>query len=358
MKNTNKISIYSLGLGLLSLAAMAQENNRWQDYFAYNNIKAIKQSKQEVLAATSSGLFYYNPIDQNTRKMSKVHGLHEVGINAFDINQNTGKMLIGYTSGNLDVVDNGQITYVLDIARFQSFVGDKNINHINIKDGDALVCTNYGFSIFDLNRKEFRQSAFLKEGNNYVPVSKGVFFQDKIYIITAKGLYSHKNDDNISLFSTWKQELAGNFTGLSVGTSVVAATATQVFSLQNNLFTNLAGTFSSVNNLSANGDDLVVSENNKAQYFRNLVFERSLDYSSKISGASLVEGKIYAATKDAGMIDETQISRKPDGPYNNKTSKITLYKGKEIVKRNVDSDIAVDELINLLKENEAWSEPG
>jgi (E)-4-hydroxy-3-methylbut-2-enyl-diphosphate synthase len=37
--------------------------------------------------------------------------------------------------------------------------------------------------------------------------------------------------------------------------------------------------------------------------------------------------------------------------------KITLYKGKDIIKRNVNSDIAVDELINLLKENDAWVEP-
>ncbi len=37
--------------------------------------------------------------------------------------------------------------------------------------------------------------------------------------------------------------------------------------------------------------------------------------------------------------------------------KITLYKGKEVVKRNIDSAIAVDELINLLKENEAWVTP-
>jgi (E)-4-hydroxy-3-methylbut-2-enyl-diphosphate synthase len=36
--------------------------------------------------------------------------------------------------------------------------------------------------------------------------------------------------------------------------------------------------------------------------------------------------------------------------------KITLYKGKEVVKRNIDSNIAVDELINLLKENEVWVE--
>jgi (E)-4-hydroxy-3-methylbut-2-enyl-diphosphate synthase len=34
--------------------------------------------------------------------------------------------------------------------------------------------------------------------------------------------------------------------------------------------------------------------------------------------------------------------------------KITLYKGKEVMKRNIDSDVAVDELILLLKEHNAW----
>ncbi len=37
--------------------------------------------------------------------------------------------------------------------------------------------------------------------------------------------------------------------------------------------------------------------------------------------------------------------------------KITLYKGKEIVKKGVPAAVAVDELINLLKENGAWVEP-
>jgi (E)-4-hydroxy-3-methylbut-2-enyl-diphosphate synthase len=36
--------------------------------------------------------------------------------------------------------------------------------------------------------------------------------------------------------------------------------------------------------------------------------------------------------------------------------KITLYKGKEVVKRNVNSEVAVEELITLLKENDAWVE--
>lgn len=37
--------------------------------------------------------------------------------------------------------------------------------------------------------------------------------------------------------------------------------------------------------------------------------------------------------------------------------KITLYKGKEIMKRNVNSEVAVDELIGLLKESGAWINP-
>jgi len=37
--------------------------------------------------------------------------------------------------------------------------------------------------------------------------------------------------------------------------------------------------------------------------------------------------------------------------------KITLYRGKEVVKKSVDSEVAVDELIDLLKESGAWVEP-
>ena len=37
--------------------------------------------------------------------------------------------------------------------------------------------------------------------------------------------------------------------------------------------------------------------------------------------------------------------------------KITLYRGKEIVRRNVNSDNAVKELIEIIRENGCWFEP-
>jgi (E)-4-hydroxy-3-methylbut-2-enyl-diphosphate synthase len=39
------------------------------------------------------------------------------------------------------------------------------------------------------------------------------------------------------------------------------------------------------------------------------------------------------------------------------TGKITLYRGKEIVRRNVNSDNAVDELIDIIRENGRWIDP-
>lgn len=37
--------------------------------------------------------------------------------------------------------------------------------------------------------------------------------------------------------------------------------------------------------------------------------------------------------------------------------KITLYKGKEVVKKNISSEFALDELINIIKEDGSWTEP-
>jgi (E)-4-hydroxy-3-methylbut-2-enyl-diphosphate synthase len=37
--------------------------------------------------------------------------------------------------------------------------------------------------------------------------------------------------------------------------------------------------------------------------------------------------------------------------------KITLYKGKEVVKKAVQSELAVQELIEIIKQNGDWTEP-
>ena len=39
------------------------------------------------------------------------------------------------------------------------------------------------------------------------------------------------------------------------------------------------------------------------------------------------------------------------------TNKISLYRGQEVVKKNIPSEKAVDDLIELIKSEGMWSEP-
>ena len=74
-------------------------------------------------------------------------------ISAFDYNPDTKIALIGYKSGNLDVVTEDGVTYVVDIPLSQSYIGSKVINHISINGDKAVISVGYGVSIFDLTKK-------------------------------------------------------------------------------------------------------------------------------------------------------------------------------------------------------------
>ena len=63
--------------------------------------------------------------------------------------------------------------------------------------------------------------------------------------------------------------------------------------------------------------------------------------------------KIYNQTVNGlGEMADADFGYVGSGP-----GKITLYRNKDVVKKNVDSEVAVDELINLLKDSGAWVEP-
>ena len=82
---------------------------------------------------------------------------------------------------------------------------------------------------------------------------------------------------------------------------------------------------------------------------------------SAISGACLALGYMTILGEEPKIVNLNLVSGEPGTALNpfifiDSSGKITLYKGKEIVKRNVPSEIAVEELINLLKENDVWIE--
>ena len=79
------------------------------------------------------------PFLVKSQNCQKANGLHEVKISAFDYNPDTKIALIGYKSGNLDVVTEDGVTYVVDIPLSQSYTGSKVINHISINGDKAVI---------------------------------------------------------------------------------------------------------------------------------------------------------------------------------------------------------------------------
>jgi 4-hydroxy-3-methylbut-2-en-1-yl diphosphate synthase IspG/GcpE len=67
---------------------------------------------------------------------------------------------------------------------------------------------------------------------------------------------------------------------------------------------------------------------------------------------SIEKYNVQTNCKSPGEMADADFGYVGSGP-----GKITLYRSKEVVKKNVDSEVAVDELINLLKESGAWVEP-
>lgn len=97
--------IFSVVLLIVSIISFSQfKTSKWTDLFSYNNVIAFKERNGKIIAASENGVFYYDTISGEIKKLSKANGLHEVKITAFDYNPETNIALGGYKSGNLDVI--------------------------------------------------------------------------------------------------------------------------------------------------------------------------------------------------------------------------------------------------------------
>lgn len=318
--------LYTFILMLCALCSNAQNitSSRWSDLFSYNNVLQIRQKNDGTLiAATQNGIFFYNPASGEVSKLSKANGLHEVKISAFDYNSETGTGLVGYTSGNMDVISEDGIQYVVDIPLSSGFTGNKKINHIFIKGDKAVISANYGISIFNLDKKEFGDTTFFLEGSVYTAANEAVIFGDKVYAATAKGIKSHAIENSLfSIYSYWETDQAGNFTQISTdGNLMVGATSSQLYKNTGSGFSSVSGSFE-IKDVAVIGGQILVTENKKVSLLGPV--GRSYQSEEVLNTAWYTSSGIFSGSQASGILNESSQSFKPDGPYDNRSYKIAL----------------------------------
>lgn len=309
---------------LLFINAFAQNNSKWSDLFSYNNVLAFKENNGKIIAATENGVFYYDTTSGEIKKLSKANGLHEVKISAFDYNPETNVAIIGYQSGNLDVVTDDAITYVVDIPLSQSYTGSKSINNISINGDKAVISVGYGVSIFNVNRKEFRDTCFFFNGSTYEKVLEATIKDDVVYAVTGSSLKYHPLDVTFSVYTSWSS-VAGAYTQIDSKDILALATNTNVYYGNVGGFVAIPQSFTKVKDVRLKNSNIVIADLNKVYVYNTSgVLQKTVDISEEVNTANIIGNTVYTGTQFSGIYDENKNSYKPDGPYSNISYKVNL----------------------------------
>lgn len=179
----------------------------WTTHAPGAKVINVEQLGEIIYAATPYELFYYNTGDNSINKLTKVNGLSDFGISVMRYNPYNGKIFIGYTNSNIDIIDkDGNIRNLNDI-KLKNILGNKNINDIYFINDMAYVCCGFGIVVIDMTRMEVKDTYIIGGKGSYLNINDITLYDDKLYAATSKGIYYADYDNkNLADFSQWTHD--------------------------------------------------------------------------------------------------------------------------------------------------------
>jgi len=309
----------------LSIVINAQNTSKWSDLFSYNNVLAIREDSDRLIAATENGIFYYTPSSGEIKKLSKANGLHDVKITAFDYNPETRMGLIGYKNGGMDVITPNGIFYIVDIPIANGYIGDKRINHISIKGDQAIISVGYGVSIFNLGKREFGDTTFFSNAGVFTMAKEAGIVDNTVYVATNNGIIYHEINTTFPVFSSWKTLVSGNFSNVATKDFLAFSNGNQVrYGNPSNLST-LSRSFNNIKDIVIDKQKILVADDSALyQFSNNGMLEQTINHTERINTGTFYNNNLYTGSVFSGILDKNKASFKPDGPYSNTSYKLSL----------------------------------
>jgi hypothetical protein len=315
----------------ISFMAIAQNtNSRWNDHFSYSSIRHIWEINGLLFCSAENGLFTYDLQSGEIHKISKVNELNDVGISAFGYSRELDLMLIGYDRGEMDIIGEEETTNLLEIPLHQSYTGSKIVNHIYPEGNAAIISGEFGIATFSLENHEFMETTYFNSGGYSFGVKESTVLDGIIYSASDAGVFIHALNEFTADFSSWERQFdipnspfqnIVNFQG-----NIFTSTWDRVYRFDGQNWT-LFGTYPALMDITVNGNVMsLVSLNNVVNLNENLTVIDSVPFNLNIRTALKVGNTTYGGSLFDGLLNGTQ-SIMPDGPYNNKSWKITTFKG-------------------------------
>ena len=142
--------IFIVAVAFCCCKSVLAQVGTWKNYLAYSDIQDVKRGGNTLYVLASNDLYSYNENDNSITTYDKVNGLNDCNISHIEWNSSQRKLLIVYSSYNIDILDaGGNITNVSDYYN-ASVSGSKDVYSIYMKDRFAYISTGFGIVKLDM----------------------------------------------------------------------------------------------------------------------------------------------------------------------------------------------------------------
>ncbi len=199
-----RIRTTGLFLGLLfSFVAGAMPIGTWNIHLPYYECKEVTYSANYVWSATDNSLFKMSKADFTTEKITKIEGLSDLAIGTIEYNPVNDVLIVGYQSGNVDIIKGTKVYNLPDIKRSQ-IVANKTINSVYFIGTYAYLSTGFGIVVIDTDRNEIKDTYLIGPNGAYMAVYDITSDGTSFFVATANGLYTASmSDPFLANFASW-----------------------------------------------------------------------------------------------------------------------------------------------------------
>lgn len=325
------ILLLAMGLEISNSQAQLIQTGQWRSHLSYKDAKICEASNRYVYAASQQGFFRVLNASNEIEKLGKSEGFHGAEVSALFYFKDKDILLIGYSDGNIDLLNNDQT--IVNIPGFYAKLlqGDKSILHAYFSGNNALVSTYFGLLVIDLTNNEINDS-YSSIGPNgiSIPVLSSLIVGDSVYIGTDKGIRFAKWSRLVNLndFTQWSWLFEGKpCTFLSpLGQKIVFESDSFVYSIEKGISALLLPDKRGVARIWNNEFGThVVRGGNIYTYYNGTIVKESINL---VVGATQFKDKLFwfCTGIGPGLIKKApggEIAFMPDGPSDPSIFKMT-----------------------------------
>jgi hypothetical protein len=199
--------IFFFSLLIIGITARGQDVplGSWKDYLSYRNGITVTMGKNIVYCVAGSGIFSYNLNDNSVEKLNKVTGLSDVDPTVARCSPDGKTLIIGYTDGNMDLLQNNTIINIPDLKN-SGVQGSKNINCIYFPANTnyALIGCGQGIMQLDLSQDVILNTYYLGTLGAALNVRGITVYKDSIFATTDIGISKGAlNDPFLTNYNDW-----------------------------------------------------------------------------------------------------------------------------------------------------------